>query len=332
MARMLCSVCEPRETSRSRPDAVSQPWVAPETLLQRVPAEHPRLLFPQAQLAGIRATLKTSRREAFESLRKHAARGLKMSPPPEPDYDEIEDRAKRRLAYVASFAEMRRYHQGAMLHLALMYLMSGEKKYGQAAKALLLSAAEWDPEGISSILSRHGDEVGLGLVKSEALTYDWIYDLLNADERQRAEAMLVARADQMLRRLKRARLSRSGRVEPRCRLPGYLVEHAIALAEHPRAQVWLDYALKTILTVFPHWAGQDGGWAEGLSYASPTTPYSSRPWSRFDAQRAWTSGNGRSTASCPTSSSTTCRRPARSWALATRTTVVPWHGPDRCAG
>ena len=248
--------------------AISQPWVAPEELLSRVPPQHPRLLFPKARLDEIRATLKTSRREAFESLRRQAASGLRMKPPPEPDYDQIKDPAKRRLAYVASFAEMRRYHLGAMQHLALMYVLTGEKKYGEAAKALLLSAADWDPEGISSVMAPYGDEVGLGLVKSEALTYDWIYDLFDAGQRRKAEAMLVARADQMLRRLQRRDFLTRPESSHDGRLPGYLLEHAIAMAEHPRAQVWLDYGLKTILTVFPHWAGRDGGWAEGLAYGT----------------------------------------------------------------
>jgi len=246
--------------------AISQPWVSAEELLARVPREHPRLLYPKDRLDEIRGTLKTTRREAFEGLRRSADRGLKMKPPPEPNYDEIKDRAKRRLAYVASFADMRRYHTGAMQHMALMYAMTGEKKYGEAAKALLLGAAEWDPEGISSVMAPHGDEVGLGLVKSEALTYDWIYDLLDADERAKAEAMLVARADQMLRRLERRDFLARPESSHDGRLPGYLLEHAIALAEHPRAAVWMDYGLKAILTVFPHWAGRDGGWAEGISY------------------------------------------------------------------
>jgi len=248
--------------------AVAQPWIAPRELLSRVPREHPRLLFPKARLEEIRPSLQTSRREAFTSLRRQAARSLSMKPPPEPDYDRIEDPAERRLAYMASFQEMRRYHQGAMQHLALMYVLTGEKEYGQAAKAVLLGAAQWDPEGISSVMAPYGDEVGLGLVKSEALTYDWIYDLLDAHQRDKAEAMLVARADQMLRRLQRRDFLARPESSHDGRLPGYLVEHAIALAEHPRAEVWLDYALKSILTVFPHWAGRDGGWAEGLAYGT----------------------------------------------------------------
>jgi hypothetical protein len=245
---------------------IPQPWVAAEELLARVPREHPRLLYPKARLEEIRATLATTRREAFESLKRAADSGLRKSPPPEPDYDEIHDPAKRRLAYVASFAEMRGYHLGAMQHTALMYVMTGEEKYGKAAKAFLLDAAQWDPEGISSVMAPYGDEVGLGLVKSEALTYDWIYDLLDSDERAEAEAMLVARADQMLRRLQRRDFLARPESSHDGRLPGYLIEHAIALAEHPRAAVWMDYALKSILTVFPHWAGRDGGWAEGISY------------------------------------------------------------------
>ncbi len=247
-------------------DATAQPWVPVEELLRRVPKEHPRLLYPKARLDEIRATLKTTRREAFEQLRRAADEGLKKDLPDEPNYDEIQDPAKRRLAYTASYAKLRRYHQGAMQHLALMYAMTGERKYGEKAKALLLNAAEWDPEGISSVMAPYGDEVGLGLVKSEALTYDWIYDLLTDEERAKAEAMLVARADQMLRRLQRRDFLARPESSHDGRLPGYLVEHAIALAEHPRAAVWMDYALKTILTVFPHWAGRDGGWAEGISY------------------------------------------------------------------
>jgi len=249
-------------------DALAQPWIAPAELLARVPRRHPRLLFPKARLDEIRSTLETSRGEAFRSLQRQADRSLSIKPPPEPDYDRIEDPAERRLAYVASFQEMRRYHLGAMQPLALMYALSGDEKYGRVAKALLLGATEWDPEGISSVMAPYGDEVGLGLVKSEALTYDWVYDLLDARQRDKVEAMLVARADQMLRRLQRRDFLARPESSHDGRLPGYLVEHAIAMAEHPRAEVWLDYALKTILTVFPHWAGRDGGWAEGLAYGT----------------------------------------------------------------
>lgn len=247
--------------------AVLQPWTPAEDLLERVPRAHPRLLFPKAVVAEVRSTLDSTRREAFATLRRNADAALRLAPPPEPDYDKLEDDAARRIAYTESFRRIRQFHDGGMVNLSLMYLLTGERKYGEAAKAILLGAAEWDPEGISSVLAPYGDEIGLGLAKSAAQAYDWIYDLLSETERARVRQMLIARADQMLRRLTRNDFLARPENSHDGRLPGYLIEHAIALAEEPRARVWLDYAMRAVLTVFPHWAGYDGGWAEGSSYA-----------------------------------------------------------------
>jgi len=245
--------------------AVAQPWVPAAALLARVPRERPRLRFPHAQLEEIRATLLTTRREAFASLKQAADQALKLQPMPEPDYDRITDSAARRLAYTESFRYARQFDEG-MAALALMYRLTGERRYGEAAKAHLLNIAQWDPEGISSVMAPHGDEIGLGIAKSAAVTWDWIYDLLDGAERERVRRMLVTRADQMLRRLERSDFLARPEESHNGRLPGYLIEHAIALAEEPRAEAWLDYALRAALTVFPHWAGPDGGWAEGIAY------------------------------------------------------------------
>ena len=247
--------------------APEQPWVEPDELLARVPKEHPRLLFLKRDLPAIRETLTTTRRDSFESLRRAADNRVNLKPPPEPTYDKLQDPAKRRMAYVDSFAEMRRYHTDAMPHCALMYLLTGERKYGETAKAILVDAAKWDPEGISSVMAPYGDEVGLGLVREGAHAYDWLYDLFSDEERELVRKMLIARADQMLRRLQRRDYLYRPEESHAGRLPGYLIEHAIALAEEPQAKVWMDYAMRAALTVFPHWAGRDGGWAEGISYA-----------------------------------------------------------------
>ena len=249
-------------------DAVPQPWVEPAALLANVPSEHPRVLFPKASLDEVKATLTTTRAEAFDSLIKLTEKFIDLRLPLEPDYDQIEDPAQRRLAYRESFVEFRRYHDGAMRHLALAYLLTGERKYGEVAKDILLATCEWDPEGISSVSAPSGDEVGLGIAKSAAEAYDWLHDLLDDAERATVEAMLVARGDQMLRRLQRSDYVARPSESHNGRLPGYLLEHAVAAAEHPRAAVWVDYALRVLETVYPHWGGADGGWAEGMSYGT----------------------------------------------------------------
>ncbi|MDO8540005.1 MAG: heparinase II/III family protein [Opitutaceae bacterium] len=265
--------------------AIAQPWVPVKELLARVEPAHPRILFPRAKLAEIRATFTTTRREAFAALQRQADSALKLDVPPEPDYDKLPTRAEQRLGYHKSFGEMRRYHTSGMPSLALMYALSGERKYGEHAKALLLGATAWDPEGISSIMSSFGDEIGLGLVKSEAQTFDWIHDLLSPAEDAKARQMLIARADQMMRRLEKRDYLANPEESHAGRLPGYLLEHAIALAEEPRAAVWLDYALRALTTVHPHWAGFDGGWAEGLSYG---LSYNTTSMAPFEALRVAT--------------------------------------------
>lgn len=269
-------------------DAVHQPWTDPATLLKKVPQEHPRLFFLASQLDDVRTTLTTTRAEAFHALKRAADVGLTIDPIPEPDYDKIEDPAERRLAYHACFQATRKVHDQGMRSMALMYLLTGEKKYGEHAKTLILDAVEWDVEGISSIMAPYGDEVGLGLLRAGAEVYDWLYDLFTEEERQKVATMVGARADQMIRQLEKSDYTYKPEGSHNGRLPGFLLEHAIALAEDPRAVGWAEYALKIIGTNFPHWAGSDGGWAQGVPYGMS---YNSRDAMPF---HAWQNATGHS--------------------------------------
>jgi len=45
---------------------------------------------------------------------------------------------------------------------------------------------------------------------------------------------------------------------------------AVVMAgETEDAVTWLDYSLKALTTTYPHWAGYEGGWAEGIGYGRP---------------------------------------------------------------
>ena len=248
------------------PNATAQPWIPAAELLARVPKEHPRLIFLKADLPVIRKTLKTTRKEAFASLKKVADENLSLTPPGEPTYDQLENPVDRTIGYYRAFQKLRRHHQDGMRPLALMYLLTGEKKYGEAAKAILLDAADWDPEGISSVMGGK-DEVGIGLALAGPQTYDWLYELLSEEERNKVKKMLIARAEHLLHRLRNHTdyLYRSGSSHE-IELIVFLAEFAIVLAEEPQAKVWLDYSLRALLTAFPHFDGRDGGWNEGIPY------------------------------------------------------------------
>jgi hypothetical protein len=85
-------------------NALDLPWIEPRKLLSRVQLKHPRLLFTNVKLPGIRVSLNESRREAYEDLKKVAEQALDLDLMTKPDFDKY-DREKeypmRRTAYRA---------------------------------------------------------------------------------------------------------------------------------------------------------------------------------------------------------------------------------------
>ena len=249
-------------------NALELPWIEPEDLLSRVPADHPRLLFPSAMLPEIRVSLDDSRRVAYEDLKKLAEEALELEVMAKPDFDRFDretEYAMRRTAYRASYQEFTRVYNRGMVPMALMYQLSGEEKYGMAAKKHLLNVLDWELDGVASLVESF-DEVGLRIARTAAQGYDWLYDILTEEERREVRKMLLARGDQMLARLESRDFLYKSAYSHDGRLPGYLLEFSIVLAEEERAQVWMDYAMRALLTVFPHWGGKEGGWAEGINY------------------------------------------------------------------
>ena len=250
------------------PGAPEMPWTPPEQLLARVPNERPRYIFLARDLPAIRASLKTTRREAWEAVKARADKALKLPLPKPPEYHTFEGRTRQRMGYKTYFGDFRGYLDGGMSVLALAYLMSGEERYGLAAKRILMEVESWGVGGPMSVLSEFGDEPGLSMARHGQRAYDWLYPLLDEGERRRVSAMTVARARQILERLRRADYLFTPAESHNGRMIAYLSEYAIvAKGEAEDAAGWLNYSLQALMTFYPHWAGADGGWAEGISYA-----------------------------------------------------------------
>jgi len=251
-------------------NAIPLPWVSPRELLGRAPREHPRLLFLKAKLPEIRQTLGASRKAAFDSLKAAADKSLSLPLMKKPDFDKYVDRkdyAAKRTAYKEAYSQFESIYNGGAVPMALMYALTGETKYGEAAKAQLLNLLDWPLDGIATVDDPRFDEIGLNLARTAPEIYDWCYGLFSEKERQAVENMLVARGDKLLARMQRRDFLNTPAESHDGRVPGYLLEFAIALADRPQAEAWLNYGMKAVLTVFPHWGDRDGGWAEGVDYA-----------------------------------------------------------------
>lgn len=254
-------------------DLIKQPFPDVQSLLTSLPNEHPRLIFTREQLPDIRGTLTNTRKDAWQRIINTADAFLDMPAPGPPTYDKY-DREKeyvlRRLEYKHYYRGLREAIDKALQSLSLAWLMTREEKYAVAAKRILLEVATWDPRGISSVQHSGFDEVGQSLARCTHRVYDWLYDILTEEERALVRQNCIERARDTFERVgirrpfhRRPGSSHDGR------LIAYLGEQAIVLngeAPDEEVQRWLDYSLTAFMTVFPHWGGHDGGWAEGMDY------------------------------------------------------------------
>ncbi len=258
-----------KHSFRIRRGAAELPWIDPKELLRRVPREHPRLLYPKSHLDHIRATLATSRRGAWRDLQARARKALSRGVPEFPKYHRLKDPVVQRLEYQKYFGYFRGYVNGALMDLALAYLMTQEARYADAAKRILLEIASWPTadDDVTSVSATWGDEAGLSFSKCAHLAYDWLYDALDERERALVFKMCRERAGQTYRRLNRGNYLTNPGESHNGRLIAYLTDMSLAMAgETAEAEIWLTYSLKALLTFYPHWAGSDGGWAEGTAY------------------------------------------------------------------
>lgn len=252
-----------------KPGAAELPWVDPKVLLKRVPDEHPRILYPKASLSEIRATLTSTRAQAWKACKSAADRAINKGLPEFPSYHKIKDPGTRRLEYSRYFSYIRKYIDSALMSLSLAFVMTEDPKYARPAKRLLLELANWptDDRDVTSVSAQWGDEIGLSFSKCAHIAYDWLYPALTRAERQKVFAMCHARAWQTYRRLERHKYLTHPGNSHEGRLIAYLTDMSLAMAHKTEdAEAWLTYSLKAMMTFYPHWAGVDGGWAEGVPY------------------------------------------------------------------
>ena len=248
------------------------PYPDIQELRSNINLHHPRLIFDKYRLEKIKSSINTTRRDGWAAVKHMADESLNLDVPEPPWYGEIEEYNTRRLEYRRYYRYLRPYIDHGLQSLALAWLMTGDRKYADKAKKILMTVIEWTPNGITSSNEIGFDEPGLSLARCMHRVYDWLYETLNEEERMRVRNNVIARARDTWKRVGENRpfIRRPGSSHDG-RLIGYLGEQALVLAGEvadEEINKWLDLSLKSFWTVFPHWAGCDGGWAEGIGYAA----------------------------------------------------------------
>ncbi|MFO7945308.1 MAG: heparinase II/III family protein [Armatimonadota bacterium] len=254
------------------PDVLRQPYPDIAALLDGVPDERPRIIFTPDRLQAIRGQLDGARKDDWRRLQHAAADAIEMGIPEPPKYGDIEDRIILKNESVKYARYCRPYIIYAQHALAMAYLFSGDERYAEEGKKRFFSIGQWAAEGPASLVSGHQDAPGMALSYGMHHIYDWLYDTMSDEEKERGGQICLKIARDNWERVgiqgnfhRRPGASHTGR------MIAYIGEQALALhdlAPRDEAEKWLDFSLRAFMTIFPHWGGPDGGWNEGISYGT----------------------------------------------------------------
>ncbi len=242
-----------------------------EEIFAAIPAGHPRHLFTAGEIPGIVVSHEKELRVLRRNIEQAYADGL----PEPPRYHRDADA----LPYREYFGRYRDFCDRNLVALSLGYALLGDEKAGRFAKELFLTICDWNPEGPCSLCGPFfGDEVGLSNARCFPAVYDMLYPLMSERERKFAAGVVAAYALQCERRLEGLDFIANPGSSHAGRLPAYLGEAALVLADSgvvakDVCMRWLTYAADVYGGIFPYYGTSDGGWAEGVFYASSYTKW-----------------------------------------------------------
>ncbi|MDP6777361.1 MAG: DUF4962 domain-containing protein [Candidatus Latescibacteria bacterium] len=250
------------------PEAVVVEVPSVDEWLRRFSEGHPRMYIRPEDVQALRESRQGEGAEAWEALKHRADVLLEESheleePPFLPPWSEDYDKTYRIWSRIASAA---RGFIGGAETLALAYLSSGEAGYARAACLRMASVSRWDPEGSSHI--SHNDEAHMPVIWHGPKACDWAWDQFTNEELEAVIAQYRQRGQITFDHMHNRGSYGVTRFDSHAgREIVFLANTALVFHEHiPEARTWLEWLRPVLCGIWPIWAGDDGGWAEGPNY------------------------------------------------------------------
>jgi len=243
------------------------PQPAMAQLKERIPRQHPRLFVRGEDLPRLREWARSGGREAYGNLIARAEKLLAAEPTPEPAVRASASDPKTVEFWWSNRVQTLKALEEAEV-LSFAYLMTGQEKYGDAARRFAMKLAGWDLDGPTKFSLNC--EAAKPMIHRLARVYDWAFAALTEADRAKLRAVLLHRAldawnsgevRQGVGHLNQPYGSHANRTWHK------LAENAIAtFGETPQSEEFLEYAVTKFFAAYPVWSDDDGGWHEGLSY------------------------------------------------------------------
>lgn len=183
---------EPSEWSEARrfridPDAHEMAMENIDTIMQRVPTSHPRVLTRPEKLEEFRQLKDTNDYsklvyERYLSQAESYVSSNKLYGDPNSENAGVDETASE--AYQKQ--QIQKYLNNAteqmtdqLMACGFVYLVSGDSEIGNFGKTVLLGLAEWDPLGETS--AANAAQANRLIAICMARAYDWLYDLLDSE-------------------------------------------------------------------------------------------------------------------------------------------------------
>lgn len=248
-------------------DAVRLPIPGKAELLSRVPTTHPRLFVRPEWMPTLRERAKGDLKPEYDRLIAQCEKWIKNPP-------KVEEPPKYPPGTDVKSEQWREYwHRGMvqtpatldpMVTLGLAYQLSGDRRYGEAGKRILMLVAKWDPHGATGYL--YNDEAGMPYNYLFARGYTFLNDLLTDEEREECRLVMRIRGEEMYHHLCPSHFWEPYKSHQN-RAWHFLGEVAVAFhGEIPEADDWLWFSVNVFANVYPVWNDSDGGWHEGIAY------------------------------------------------------------------
>ncbi|NQX58074.1 DUF4962 domain-containing protein [Paenibacillus qinlingensis] len=238
---------------RFRIDADYVPFIVPsvDTLLSQVGSQHPRIWTKPETLESFRSIAQTSGKAFYEAKLAWALTNVSTALPKEPT---TVDRA-----YSDSVVN-------EMMDMAFVYLISNNETVGKRAIDRLKDIAKWNTSGVTSYASH--DQIHRYITYKSAMAYDWLYGLMNQDDRNKVKAMVLTRTKTMVDALTTQHpIPKNPFDSHGWTAYGYIGIIATAmLHDLDDAESWFRSVVPSYMNLMPPWGGENGGWAQGTGY------------------------------------------------------------------